>query len=230
LGDTGPLFAATGTVASGRCTFVCHAVRDGPDTLRGVTATTVVPFRAGGKSRLPASLRVEVALAMLGDVLDAVTTFGPARLVTADPAARLIGAELGATLIDDPGGGQGAAVQAALVGLDGPCLVVNADVPRVRPSDLAALAIPPRAGAVAVAAAADGTTNALGLPYAEVFQPLYGAGSAAQFRAHAAALGLAYHDLALPSLRDDVDTVEDLDQIGGQGGRRTRALTAALSS
>jgi len=230
MGDTHPRFVATGTVSAGRCSFGCHAVRDGPDTLRGVTATTVVPFRAGGKSRLPASLRVEVALAMLGDVLDAVTAFGPVRLVTADPAARLVGAELGANLVDDPGGGQGTAVQVALAGLDGPCLVVNADVPRVRPSDLAALAIPARAGAVAIVAAADGTTNALGLPYAEVFQPLYGTGSAAQFRAHAAALGLAYHDLALPNLRDDVDTVEDLDHFGGRGGRRTRALTAVLPS
>ena len=50
--------------------------------------TTVVPFRAGGKSRLPAAIRVEVALAMLGDVLEAATAFGPTRLVTADAAAR----------------------------------------------------------------------------------------------------------------------------------------------
>jgi 2-phospho-L-lactate guanylyltransferase (CobY/MobA/RfbA family) len=115
-------------------------------------------------------------------------------------------------------------VCAALAGVDGVCLVVNADLPRVRPSDLAALAIPPRAGAVALAAARDGTTNALGLPFAEVFQPLFGAGSAAQFRAHAAALGLVLHDVDLPNLRDDVDTPEDLERLAGRGGPRTRAL------
>ena len=192
-------------------------------------ATVVVPFRAGGKSRLPAEIRVEVALAMLGDVLDAASSFGPTRLVSDDEAAGLVARELGVEVVADPGGGQGVAVQAALAGLDGPCLVVNADVPRVRPSDLTALAIPPRRGAVAIVAAPDGTTNALGLPYAEVFQPLYGAASASQFRAHAQALGLVYHDLDLPNLRDDVDTQVDLARVGRLGGSRTRALSALVA-
>ena len=194
-------------------------------------ATVVVPFRSAGKSRLPAELRVEVALAMLGDVLDAATAYADiVRLVTDDGAAALIAAGLGVEVIDDPGGGQGAAVRVALAGLDGPCLVVNADLPRVRPSDLAALAIPARAGAVAIVAARDGTTNALGLPFSEVFQPLYGPGSAAQFRAHAAALGLVLHDLELPNLRDDVDTLADLERIGLRGGARTSALAAIQSA
>jgi 2-phospho-L-lactate guanylyltransferase len=192
-------------------------------------ATVVVPFRAGGKSRLPAEIRVEVALAMLGDGLDAASSFGPTRLVSDDEAAALVARELGVEVVADPGGGQGVAVQAALAGLDGPCLVVNADVPRVRPSDLTALAIPPRRGAVALVAAPDGTTNALGLPYAEVFQPLYGAASASQFRAHAQALGLVYHDLDLPNLRDDVDTRIDLARVGRLGGSRTRALSALVA-
>ncbi len=191
-------------------------------------ATVVVPFRAGGKSRLPAEIRVEFALAMLGDVLEAAASFGPARLVSSDEAAALVARALGVEVVPDPGGGQGAAVQAALAGLDGPCLVVNADVPRVRPSDLTALAIPPRRGALAIVAAPDGTTNALGLPYAEVFQRLYGSGSASQFRAHAQALGLVHHDLTLPNLCDDVDTHADLERVGPLGGPRTRALSALV--
>jgi 2-phospho-L-lactate guanylyltransferase len=192
-------------------------------------ATVVVPFRSGGKSRLPAEFRVEVALAMLGDVLEAATTHAErVRLVTGDDAAMLVANALGVEVVPDPGGGQSAAVKAALAGIDGVCLVVNADVPQVRPSDLAALAIPPRAGAVAIVAAGDGTTNALGLPSAEVFQPLYGAGSAGQFRAHAAALGLVLHDLELPTLREDVDTAADLEQIGLRAGARTRALATLL--
>src|SRR4051794_39987462 len=180
-------------------------------------ATVVVPFRSGGKSRLPAELRNEVALAMLGDVLEAAgATGGHVRLVTDDAAAMRVAGELGVEVVTDPGEGQGPAVHAALVGVDGVCLVVNADLPQVRPSDLAALAIAPRAGAVALVAARDGTTNALGLPFAEVFQPLFGAGSAAQFRAHAAALGLVLHDVDLPNLRDDVDTREDLERIAGR--------------
>lgn len=192
-------------------------------------ATVIVPFRSGGKSRLPAEIRVEVALAMLGDVLEAASTFGTTRLVTGDEAAGLVARELGVEVVADPGGGQGPAVQAALAGLDGPCLVLNADLPRVRPSDLTALAIPPRRGAIALVAAPDGTTNALGLPFAEVFQPLYGPESASQFRAHAQALGLVHHDLALPNLCDDVDTSSDLERIGRHGGPRTRALSALVA-
>lgn len=175
--------------------------------------TIVVPFRSGGKSRLPAELRVEVALAMLHDVLDAAAAFSAdVLLVTTDAAATSIAVELGVEVVADPGGGQGAAVQAGLTAVEGVCLVVNADLPGVLRSDLEALAAPAESGALAVAAAADGTTNALGLPSAAVFRPLYGPGSAARFRAHAAALGLAVHDLELPGLRDDVDTVADLEQ------------------
>ena len=176
-------------------------------------ATIVVPFRSGGKSRLPAELRVAVALAMLRDVLEAAAAFSAdVRLVTSDAAAVSIAAELGVEVVADPGGGQGAAVQAGLVAVEGACLVVNADLPGVLPADLEALAEPARIGALAIAAAADGTTNALGLPFVAAFHPLYGPGSAARFRVHAAALGLDVHDLELPGLRDDVDTVADLDQ------------------
>lgn len=192
--------------------------------------TVVVPFRSGGKTRLPEPIRVEVALAMLGDVLEAAVDHGcSVRLVTDDAAAALVADGLGVEVVDDPGRGQGAAVAAALRGLDGVCLVVNADVPRIRPSDLTALGYAPHAGAVAVVPAVDGTTNALGLPYAEVFQPLYGPDSAAQFRAHAGALGLFLHDLDLANLRDDVDTAADLRRIGPRGGPRTRALLQVVT-
>ena len=187
----------------------------------------VVPFRAGGKSRLPAELRADVALAMLGDVVEAAAAVGDVRVVSGDPAGRLVAVDLGATLVDDPENGQGAAVAAALAGVDDLCLVVNADVPRVRPSDLSALAVPARLGAVAIVEARDGTTNALGLPYAEVFQPLYGPRSAAQFRAHAVALALPFEDLTLRNLVEDVDTIDDLERVGMRSGSRTRALLGA---
>jgi 2-phospho-L-lactate guanylyltransferase len=190
----------------------------------------VVPFRAGGKSRLPPELRNDAALAMLGDVLDAATAVGPTCVVTSDAGARYVAESLGATVLDDPGGGQGRAVAAGLGGLAGSVLVVNADLPRVRPSDLNALALPAAAGTLALVEAPDGTTNALGLPAPEVFAPLYGPGSAAQFRAHARALGLVHHDVALRNLQQDVDTLADLERIGPRSGPRTRALLAAFSA
>jgi len=189
----------------------------------------VIPFRAEGKSRLPEELRREVALAMLGDVVEAATSVGDVRVVTGDAAGRLVAGELGATAVDDPGEGQGAAVAAALEGVEGVCLVVNADLPRVRPSDLAALAVPPRLGRVGLVRSADGRTNALGLPYAEVFRPLYGPDSARRFEAHVLALGLDFEELALPNLVTDVDTVADLDGLGPRGGARTRALVEAIA-
>ena len=188
----------------------------------------VIPFRADGKSRLPEELRRDVSLAMLGDVVEAAVASADVRVVTADPAGRLVAESLGAVVMDDPDDGQGAAVAAGLEDADGVCLVVNADLPRVRPSDLAALAVPPRLGRVGIVAARDGTTNALGLPYPEVFRPLYGPGSAARFVAHALRLALDYEELALPNLVADVDTPIDLERLGARGGTRTRALLGAI--
>ena len=190
---------------------------------------TVIPFRAGGKTRLPEELRREVGLAMLGDVVEVALSVGDVRVVTDDPAARLVAGDLGARLVDDPGGGQGAAVAAALEGARGLCLVVNADVPRIRPSDLNALAVPALLGKLGIVEARDGTTNALGLPRADAFAPLYGPGSAGQFRAHAVALGMDFEELALANLVDDVDTLADLEVLGTHGGARTSGLLEAIT-
>jgi 2-phospho-L-lactate guanylyltransferase (CobY/MobA/RfbA family) len=150
-------------------------------------------------------------------------------VVTSDPAGRLVAMDLGAEAVDDPGGGQGAAVAAALEGTQGLCLVVNADLPRVRPSDLNALAVPALLGKLGIVEARDGTTNALGLPSPGVFAPLYGAGSAGQFRAHAVALGLDFEELTLSSLVDDVDTLLDLERVGARVGSRTSELLDAIA-
>lgn len=172
---------------------------------------TVIPFRAGGKSRLPRSLRRELALAMLGDVVQAALEVGPARVVTGDVDAAGISGELGAEIVTDPGGGQGAAVEKALERVGGACLVVNADLPSATPEALQRLA---RAGD-ALVAAADGTTNALALGSGARFQPLYGPGSATRF----GTLGLVR--LSIPELEADVDTLDDLERLSLPVGRRT---------
>ena len=178
-------------------------------------ATVVVPFRSGGKSRLPAEVRVDLALAMLGDVLEAAVAHEcEVRLVTGDAEAVKIALSLGAEVIADPGGGQGAAVEAALLGAEGTCLVVNADLPCATTAALERL----DELAPALVSAADGTTNALALPERTWFTPRYGAGSAARF----AAAGLA--TVSIPELEHDVDTLEDLaglERLGLPLGRRT---------
>ena len=187
----------------------------------------VIPFRGEtGKQRLdaPEQVRVQLGLAMLGDVLAAATVTGRTLVVTDDKAGRVLAAELGAEPVADVRGGQGAAVAAALGRLgSGIVLIVNADLPCVVPHDLRTLAGAADLGAIGYVEAEDGTTNALGLPARELFAPLYGGGSAARFRDHADGLGVTAISCAIPNLSDDVDTLDDLRRIGLRAGPRTQA-------
>ncbi|MBA2357271.1 MAG: 2-phospho-L-lactate guanylyltransferase [Actinobacteria bacterium] len=198
-------------------------------------ASIVVPFRSPDAKRrlapLGGDVRAELALAMLGDVLAAAVAVAPTTLVTSASAvaARSLATSLGAAVLTEPRGGQGAAVTAALAAVpEEPLLVLNADVPSVQPRDLLALlgAIPP--GGVALVAALDGTTNALALASPRLFEPLYGPGSAARFLHHAEQAGLQAGVSRIPSLQDDVDTVEDLERLGSSAGPRTLAALGAL--
>lgn len=175
-------------------------------------ATVVIPFRSGGKSRLPPALRVDLALAMVGDVLEAATTFSEhVRLVTDDSDALLTAGKLGVDLVVDPGDGQGAAINAALAGLEGSTLVINADLPCASPQAFTRLA----ALCSSYVPAADGTTNALSLPDPMRFVPLYGPGSAARFAA------AGFHAASIPELEQDVDTLADIERLTLPIGRRT---------
>jgi 2-phospho-L-lactate guanylyltransferase len=195
-------------------------------------ATVVIPFAgAEGKTRLHASSRVRRALAhaMFCDVLAACVAVGETRVVTPDEEAAAAARESGAETIDDPGGGQGAAVQAGLEGAPlGGILVVNADVPCVVPQDLRSLLAATPAGCLALVEALDGTTNALSLPSGEAFAPLYGPSSSDRFREHAGSLGLEAVSVALPNLADDVDTMDDLTRLQLRAGPRTQACLLEL--
>jgi len=161
-------------------------------------ATYVIPYRVGGKTRLGDP---GLALAMLSDVKDAVNEIADEALV-----------------VDAPGG-QGDAVAAELAARRGPITIVNSDLPCVTPDDLQELT----KRAPAIVAARDGTTNAVSILDAADFAPLYGPGSAARFAAH-----LGAERLALPGLRDDVDTWEDLERIRDRVGRNTRGYLEKL--
>lgn len=187
----------------------------------------VIPFRgAAPKQRVeaPDHVRESLALAMLGDVVMAAVATGRTVFVSDDGPARAIAEELGAELVDDPGGGQGAAVAAALAYVDeGPVVVLNADIPAVVPHDIRTLAGAAERGALGLVEAEDGTTNALALPSASVFAPLYGYGSARRFRDHAESLGITAIEASIPNLSDDVDTLDDLNRLGFRAGPRTQA-------
>lgn len=159
----------------------------------------VIPYRIGGKTRLGDP---KLALAMLSDVTDAVNEVA------------------GETFLVDGPGGQGEAVAGVLAELRGPVTIVNADLPCVTGTELEQLT----ASAPAIVAARDGTTNAIALRDAVDFEPLYGPGSARRF-----ARQLGATRLALPGMRDDVDTWADLERVRDRVGKNTRRYLNRLA-
>ena len=117
---------------------------------------------------------------------------------------------VGEVVVCDAPGGQGPALAALLVKLEGPVAIVNSDLPCVTSGELRELV----AAAPALVSAEDGTTNALALAHARDFRPLYGLGSAKRF-------GLERLDLR--GLREDVDTREDLLRLAPFVGPNTRS-------
>src|SRR6266511_4505787 len=192
-------------------------------------AGIVVPFRgSGGKQRLTElgkEAHRAITLAMLADVLAATTEVGRTVVVSADEHGRREAVEAGAEVVDDPGGGQGAAVAAA-IGLfpADAVLIVNADVPCVVPYDLHSLIASTPRGGIALVASEDGRTNALSLPAPQLFEPLYGARSAERFTRAAAELGLEVVEPAIPNLAEDVDTRQDLERVLPRLGAHTQAV------
>ena len=192
--------------------------------------TVVVPFAGTeGKTRLDASrsTRRDLSLAMLADVLAAAVVVGRTLVVTGDAEGAMLAADAGAETVADPGGGQGAAVTAALERAGGgQVLVVNADLPCAVPTDLRALLAAIPADGIAFVEALDGTTNALGLSKGEIFEPLYGPDSASRFRA----LPVDTVAVAVPNLAEDVDTLADLERLQLRCGPRTQAVLSTVSA
>jgi 2-phospho-L-lactate guanylyltransferase len=198
----------------------------------------VVPVKrlAAGKSRLREALgaaRVEaLALAMLGDVVDAIRASGCVDrivVVTPDPevgdAARALGAE--ARVADDPGLRAALdATAAAHADPAGALLVVLGDVAGASGHDLAALfaALPAGAGAV-LAPARDGGTAALLRRPPGAIPSCFGPDSAKAHRAAAERAGVAFRELPLPSLAIDLDRESDLAALLASDlpAKRTRA-------
>jgi 2-phospho-L-lactate/phosphoenolpyruvate guanylyltransferase len=180
-------------------------------------ARLVVPHRGtNGKSRLAAvgGERERIALGMLSDVVAACVAVGRTTVVTSGEVAAALARGLGAEVVADPGGGQGAAVEAALAATEErPVLVVNSDLPAVTPRDLLSLLGAMPSDGMAIVEAEDGTTNALALSEPHLFAPLYGPGSADRFRAHAGRLGVVLVTADIPNLAHDVDTPADLTAL-----------------
>lgn len=195
----------------------------------------LVPFRCAPKSRLADVLdddaRVELASAMLADVVTAVGGSGVDRLVVAagDAEAAVRARALGAEVRRDPPGAVGLdrAVAAATATLSDAAtlVVVMADLPRLDATDVAAVI--GTDAAVVVAATTDGGTGALLRRPPGVVATAYGPGSARRHAALAAAAAVDVVTLDLPGFRRDLDTADDLAALTPSVDPRLGACTRA---
>lgn len=210
----------------------------GPDDRRGAGFVVVVPVKSPdvGKSRLSGLEGVDRRLLATAFATDTVSACLKADgvvgvlAVTEDAVLAATLAELGAeTCGDGPEPGLNPALRhgawvASQRWPDAVPVALLADLPALVPEDLGAalaqVATRP-AGAASYVVDADGTgTTLYAAPY-DVFDPRFGAGSAA---AHAAAGAVAVQG-DLPTLRRDVDDADGLrDAISLGVGTATREL------
>ncbi|GAA3743329.1 hypothetical protein GCM10022379_10850 [Micromonospora maritima] len=196
--------------------------------------TVVMPVKRLGaaKSRLRGALpgvpHEELALALAADTLRAVRAcpaVARVLVVTDDPRVGAAATAAGARVAADPGGGLNAAFRhgAALAGPGEAVAALTADLPALRPAELAAALRATEGVRGFVADAPGGGTVLLAAPAGTPLAPRFGPGSAG---AHAAGGALPLVG-DWPSLRRDVDTPPDLATAAGLGvGPRTAALLA----
>ncbi|GGM37097.1 2-phospho-L-lactate guanylyltransferase [Micromonospora sonchi] len=198
--------------------------------------TVVVPVKrlTAAKTRLrggvPGVPHEELALALTADTLDAVracSEVAQVRVVTADPRVADTARRAGARVVPEVAGtGLNAAFRYGAAGAAGWVVGLTADLPALRPAELAEALRAARGGPPDVrhfVADASGTgTVLLAAPPGVPLRPRFGSGSAA---AHAAS-GARPLTGDWPSLRRDVDTAADLATAARLGlGPRTAALT-----
>jgi 2-phospho-L-lactate guanylyltransferase len=211
---------------------------------------------AEAKQRLGASMadpvRLELARAMVADVLDALTQTASIELtivVTREDSLAAAAREQGALVLEDASeAGQSAAVRigvrrALAEGIER-VLCIPGDCPALDPAELDRLlsagrddrgasgdGAARRAGGVVIVPDRHGTgTNGLLLTPPHAIEPSFGPDSCARHHALALAAGAACRVERLPSLLLDIDTGADLvalrERLAGAGASapRTRAL------
>lgn len=193
---------------------------------------------SSAKSRLSEQLnsgaRQSLVIAMLDDLLAALrgTHEGPILVVSPDAAYRQVAANHDAAMVADPGDGLNAAFRAALDEAErlnaGAALLLPGDLPHVTAEDLASVLEVTSEPGVLLVPANDGGTIALGLHPLDVIAPQFGERSAERHRTAAAEAGAALVELSPPSMRNDIDTLADLDRVSSHLGEATTALLEHL--
>lgn len=186
----------------------------------------------GAKGRLAETLtpaaRRQLALAMLGDVLQAASAWPLRLIVTSDSEVAAAGDRSGWQVVEDPGTGlNGAVAEGTRVALGlgaSALLVMPFDVPLVTGDDLRSLFA--TAADVVVCRSDDGGTTALLRRPPDAIAPQFGPGSGYRHAGVAAAAGLHVEEIELPGLRLDVDDVADLWRLAATRSTRASAVLA----
>ena len=202
----------------------------------------VLPVKSFGraKQRLGTAVsdRPELAEAMVGDVLEALSAVGGLDGVIVVSAQRLEAA--GSEWVHDPDeAGQSAAaargVRSAVARGAPRVLLVPGDGPALDPAEVVALLESAGPGVVIVPDRHGSGTNALLIDPPTALTPAFGPGSFARHAALAHGAGATVRVGRLPSLELDVDTPGDLAALraalaAGRGGAapRTRAVLERL--
>lgn len=148
----------------------------------------------------------------------AADCFAQMIVVSRDPAALALADQFGALPLREMDGGLNAAVaqacrQAAARGGDA-ALILPADLPRLRTTDLHALVAAFGDGArVVIAPSGDGGTNALLLPLPAPFAFAFGADSYCAHCSRATAAGCDLQAVSTATLRFDLDSPRDWEEL-----------------
>jgi 2-phospho-L-lactate/phosphoenolpyruvate guanylyltransferase len=211
-----------------------------------LNATAILPVKRfdAAKQRLAAGIeperRQEAAAAMVADVLEAIAAARSVErivLVSGDPVAQELAAEVGAEVVPDPE--DAGHVEAAMAGIaraevEGARRVVllAGDCPLLDPRELDRLltGVPERY--VGIVADRHGTgTNALLLSPPDAIVPAFGEGSRERHVAAARQAGIPFGLEQLPSIELDLDTPADVIALTRElekDSRRARRTAKAL--
>ncbi|WP_145908142.1 2-phospho-L-lactate guanylyltransferase [Kitasatospora viridis] len=191
--------------------------------------TRLAPFAGAHRPRLALAFALDTVSAALD-----CPAVARVLVVCQDARAGAALASLGAlVLADEPGGGLNdalshGAAHARRLHPDAPLAVLSADLPALRPAELArVLGAVPAAGRAFLADAPGIGTTLLACSPGRPLAPAFG-GASRQRHAAGGATELALPDV--PSVRRDVDTADDLAEALALGvGPHTRAVAAAMA-
>lgn len=180
----------------------------------------LMPYRGGGKSRLAGVMtpaeRERLGLVMLRDMLATLCRGydGAISVVTSDAAAAASARAAGCHVERDAGDGMNTALNRCARGLAekniGTLLVLPADLPAIRRTDIEAFMRAHRGGVSVARAIADGGTNALLCTPPGIIGFQFGADSAERHRRAAVEAGTSATVADIAGLRRDIDRPGDL--------------------